>query len=334
MNTFIFGVGRSGTTMTYGLIQKMFSRQFPGGYRSTYEPFIWDREKFNCSYQEATKFFGKTSSLSIEGIYHHLQMPLFVESANARQYLDSDFLSHFREVDTPHVAKFIRGNGRMALLRALNPSAKFVLIVRNPVDVINSAKDKFAFYGDDFYPSDFPRFCRELASSGKLILTQESSTWAEQQGEYCYQMCQAALEFAARDDNTWVLEYEKILTGSPQIVAQLCRFLNTEFDEGYAQFLEKPVGPTTRAIMLSPEEFKDILPYDQHYRALLSKYSISASKARKDILNEYEGKCLGQPKDISLEGVTTNRLRNVIRKRDRLITQLKTAAVTSTPPGV
>jgi hypothetical protein len=260
-------------------------------------------------------------------------MPLFVESAEARQDLDNDFLAHFRDMNTPHVTKFIRGNGRMALFRDLNPGAKFVLIVRNPVDVINSAKDKFAFYGDDFYPSDFPRFCRELASSGKLLLDPGDCSWAEKQGEYCYQMCRAALEFAARDDKTWVLEYEKIAAGSPQILAQLCNFLDTEFDQNYAEFLRNPTGPTTRAIMLSPEEFEDILPYEKHYRDLLSEHLISASKTRDDLLKEYEGKCLAQPKDTSLEGVTTNRLRNLIRERDRLIAQLNATDVIASLAG-
>lgn len=324
MNVFVFGVARSGTTVTYALTQKIFARLFPDGFLSTYEPFIWDGELFNCPYDEAKKYFGKTSSLSIEGIYQHLQLPMFVKSPPALdESLDSAFFRHFHSTDAPHVAKFIRGNGRMAVMRALNPTAKFVLIIRNPVDVINSAKHKLSFYGEDFYPSDFPRFCEQLQVCGKLILDQNGATWAEKQAEYCYQMCRAALEFAAQDENTLVVEYEKLSNGSPEVVEQLCLFLGTKFEGEYAEFLNKPTGPTTGSITLSREEFEEILPYAHHYQELLSRNMIFPGESLDETLKKYRDRCITHPTDISLEGVTTNRLRNEIRKRDQLIARLR-----------
>ena len=322
MNIFVFGVGSSGTTITYALVQKMLSKLFPDGFRSTYEPFIWDRRIFNCPYDDAKKHFGKTSSLSIEGIYQHMQLPLIVDSSASPKYLDNTFFRHFRWTYKPHVAKFIRGNGRMEIFRILNPKAKFVLIIRNPVDVINSAKNKFSFYGDDFYPSDFPRFCMQLKRSGELILDQNTASWAEKQAEYCYQMCRAALEFAVQDENTLVVEYEKLSTHGPEVVEQLCHHLGTKYEEEYAELLDKPFGPITSSITLSQEEFEDILPYSNHYRELLSKYLNLPLRSLDDTLKNYRGKCVAQSKNISIEGVTTNRLRNEIRKRDQLIARL------------
>ena len=58
-DVFIFGIGCSGTTMTYSLLQSLFTRLYGKNYYSTYEPFIWDREKFNRPYKEAPASLAK-----------------------------------------------------------------------------------------------------------------------------------------------------------------------------------------------------------------------------------------------------------------------------------
>jgi len=124
MDIFVFGIGCSGTTMTYSLLQNIFARLYGENYHSSYEPFLWDKEKFNLPYKKASNLFSKTSSLSVEGIYNHVKTPLFVDAAAKNKYLDNKFFKHFSSMHgpgMPHLAKLIRGNGRMPIFRALNP---------------------------------------------------------------------------------------------------------------------------------------------------------------------------------------------------------------------
>ena len=65
MDVFVFGIGCSGTTMIYSLMQSIFSQLYGDSYFSSYEPFIWDKDKFNGPYEKVSGLFGKTSSMSI-----------------------------------------------------------------------------------------------------------------------------------------------------------------------------------------------------------------------------------------------------------------------------
>ena len=324
MNIFVFGVGRSGTTVTYALAQKIAHRESSGRYLSTYEPFLWSMDAFNCSYEDAKPLFGKLDSLSIEGIYRHLQLPMFPGAdAVSADFTASNFAGRFRPYPGYHVAKLIRGNGRMAMFRALNPTAKFILILRNPIDVMNSAKGKFAFYGDDFYPSDYPRFCAELAAESQLLLEPATANWAQMQAEYCYQMSRSALEFAAGDDNSMVVEYEQLASDSQSFVPELCRFLGVEFTPEFVEFLAAPTGPVTRNISLHESEYHAALPYDSCYRDLLSKFGIACRRSIQDIEADYADNWSSKQTDTSLDGVTTNRLRREVAQREQQIAQLK-----------
>ena len=130
-DVFVFGVGRSGTTMTYCLLQSMFSHHYAEHCHFTYEPYIWDPEQFTRPYANMADLFGKTSSLSVSGIYAHFNTPLFISGAWQPGILDAVFYHRFRSRadNQPHLVKFVRGNGRMRLFRALNPQARFVLCV-------------------------------------------------------------------------------------------------------------------------------------------------------------------------------------------------------------
>ncbi len=316
MDTFVFGVGCSGTTMIYSLLQTVYARLYDENYISSYEPFIWDREKFNCPYQKAVKYFGRTSSLSIEGIYNHVKTPLFINSADKEGYINNEFFRYFsatQRASRPHLAKFIRANGRMSVFRALNPEAKMLLIIRNPVDNVNCAKYKFSFYGADFHPSDYPRLCEQLAAENKLILDKEKSQWGQRQAEYCHQMNTAAVEFARVDGNTKIIEYDCFIQDKATAVIEVCDFLGVINRLGLTEQLGRVTGPMTGSITLSQPEYEAILPYDLLYTRLTERAGVIRGLSTKNIQNHYGGNCASDDLDPAHMESTTNRLRQIIR---------------------
>ncbi len=341
LDVFVFGVARSGTTLTYTLVQEILSTSFDGDLQSTYEPFIWNVRVFDDFYRDTRSLFQRTSSLSIDGIYSHLQMPMFIEKRRAAEDCGHAFFRRFsgeRPGNGPHVAKLIRGNGRMAVFRGLNPDAKFVLVLRNPIDNVNSVKNKFSFYGDDFYPSDFERFCDELGD--RLILNPDSAGWAEKQAEYSIQMNRAALEFASGDSRTLIFEYDHFVCNQRESVAKLCDHLGVEFRDAYVEHLESPVGAQTPRIALSELEYRSIEHYEDRYQELCDRYGIDRSSSSEDIHRKYRGNCRADCLDLQYEGVTTDRLRTVIREKDELIRSLEGQVAEllhprsdSSPPG-
>ncbi len=325
-DVFVFGTGCSGTTMLYSLLQSIFGNLYGSDYYSTYEPFIWDKEKFNRPYKQAGSLFGKTSSTSIAGMHNHLKTPLFVHSADRDEYINNDFFRHFSASagpGQPHLAKFIRANGRMSIFRALNPQARFVLMLRSPVSNINCAKHKFAFYGEDFYPSDYPRFCRQLTLENKLILTPDAANWAQKQAEYCYQMNRAAIEFAVADSNTMILEYDRFAQDKPASLAGLCEFLKTPVADGYVEQLNQPSGPVSSWIKLSQAEYEAVWPYEERYTRACTEADLVRGQSVDAVQQMYNGKCSSSDFDPETEAFTSNRLRRIIRKQNDQIHQLE-----------
>lgn len=324
MDTFLFGVGRSGTTITYRILQEIYSHLYGKRYDSIYEPFIWNTAHFNDLYENTLQNFGKINSLSIDGIYAHLNLKLFAGAEDEVNVRSHSFFERFRTAGKgarPRLTKLIRGNGRMGFFRALNPGAKFILIIRNPVDAVNSVKHKFSYFGDDFYPSDFPRFCNELGNA--LILNPESATWAQKQAEYSYQMSRAALEFAITDSNTLVLEYNSFCADPEASIAELCCFLDSPLLESARKRASMSAGPRTGSIALSNKEFIETEEYLKPYRVLCQRLNLVRPFDEYVVLGKYEGKCFANDLEPDYEGLTTNRLRNIIRQKENQITQLK-----------
>lgn len=323
MDAFIFGVGCSGTTMSYNLLQGVFTNLYGENYFSSYEPFIWDKDKFNIPYKDASALFGRTSSLSVEGIYFHTQTPMFITGDFNKNLINNKFFNRFSSISNfnpPHLVKFIRGNGRMPLFRKLNPEAKFLLMLRNPMDNINCAKYKFSFYGEDFYPSDYPRFCEELEDH--LFMKKEVSCWAQRQAEYCYQMNRAALEFAVADENTLIFEYDEFIKNKRVSLSKLCKLLNIPFNPSLLKALETQTGPSTGNISLSQAEFEAIFPYSILYKKLCKKMGIRTGKRIAEIERKYNGKCTEDNLNTDYIESTTNPLRHIIRRQKRQIAKL------------
>ncbi len=317
MDVYIFGVGRSGTKLAYSLLQSIFDAQYGSNFRSTYEPFLWDWEIFNKPIAETQKLFGKTSALSVEGIYNHIKTPLFVRSTSKENYQGNEFFGRFtkqRDSAIPHLVKFIRANGRMPIFRALNPNARIILITRNPVDTINSVKDKFSLFGEDFHRSDYPRFCQQLSNEGTLMIAEQDANWVQRQTEYCLQMNRAACEFAIGDPQTQVFEFDNFVQDKTSAVKKMCAFLDVPFSIDYVKELDSPIGILTKSLTLSQAEFESAFASDNLYTQLCKRVGLDRSKTGADIYRQYNGNCHAMDFDPEYQGWTTIRLRNCLRQ--------------------
>ncbi|MCI0471902.1 MAG: sulfotransferase, partial [Candidatus Aminicenantes bacterium] len=161
MKICILGVGRSGTTALYTLLQEIFIDRFGKNTDFIYEPFLWDMQAFNGRYNDVVKNFDSMNSLSVEAMYHHQNLPLFIEDATA--FKDNPYLDKiFHKTSENALIKFIRANGRFRLLTEICPEAKYIFITRNPLDVINSVVVRFSLLGSEFHRDDWDRFTREI----------------------------------------------------------------------------------------------------------------------------------------------------------------------------
>ncbi len=322
MDVFVFGVGRSGTTMLYRLVQEILLSRSGRDFESIYEPFIWNPAVFDGLYEDTTRHFGQTRSVSIAGIYAHLATPLFVkEPGPLDDYLRLEVfqLLAARGESRDRVAKLIRGNGRMAIFRALNPAARFVLLTRNPTENVNSLKNKFSFYGDDFYPSDWPRFVAEVGD--QRIVHQPD--WAAQQAEYSLQMNRAALGFARRDDATLVLEFDNFRSDKAAAVRALCCFLDVDCEERDLDRVSSSIGPVTPRVALSEAEFESAFRYDAPYDELCAAAGIERARGGHEVAARFAGRCTEPPVALDYQGLTTNRLRNILLERESELAALR-----------
>ena len=154
----ITAVGRSGTTITDKLITHILE-DYEGAPRSVYEPFLWDhRELLKYPDYQDPKRYNSFETISSEGIFYHTHFPLFIDE----DYLNLDenkiYLEGFNrylfenrdqeegQLEYPrHLLKFIRANGRLPLLTKLMPNGRYILLTRNPLDVLNSVISMFFF---------------------------------------------------------------------------------------------------------------------------------------------------------------------------------------------
>lgn len=312
---FVFGVGRSGTTVTYGYCQKTLARLAKRPIRSVYEPFLWKTDLFDRPYEDCARFFGKTSSVSIAGIYNHLSIPLFSFTPPDPKIIGNTFFAQFgpSEKRPARLFKIIRGNGRLNLFRALNPHARFLVLIRNPLACVNSVKYKFDYFGSDFYPSDLERFCDELHVAGKPTIDPMTAVWAVRQAEYVHQMNAAAVEFALSDPLTLLVEYDAFVRDKPRTAAAIAQFLGWPEEQHEGAGFSKTMGPATSSIVLSETEFNAIAPYARRHVELCEQFQAKNANHEAQLLERFRGKCLGSDYDARYDGLVPNALRRAIR---------------------
>lgn len=325
MKVCILGVGRSGTTALYTLLQEILLHEQGNNIDFIYEPFLWDKMAFNGKYHEVRGNFQEMDSMSIEGIYHHCKLPLFI--TDPYLYKNNDYLERIFQKDNINhniLVKFIRANGRFLLLNEICPHCKFIFVIRNPIDVINSVIIRFSLYGAEFHKDDFKRFVKEVNSLyGEVIKTGEIKAQVEKEALYWNYMNRFALEaFKRVKSKPLIICYEDYVSNRKFWVDRLCDFLQLPKKDIYYDFAERLGGSKTKTVNLSRKEFKSLEGYLDTYKELLKMGGIKDTINYSRLTAKYEKFSItSQSRYELITGKTPNHMNDMIRGLKRVIAQ-------------
>jgi hypothetical protein len=299
MKVCVFGVGRSGTTAIYKLLQDLLSENGNKSLALHYEPFLWDKDL-----NSDPRYFKFLDSISWEGLFNHLKLPLFIDDPNP--FLPNQFLQDLFSNQPRYehiILKFIRANGRYLLLKKLCPECRFIFIIRNPADVINSLRYRFSFYGGEFHKDDLPRFTNEVEKHFNRKIDHEvKKPTLEHEYLFWYYMNKFALEsFKLVDDPPFIIVLEEYLSRRNEILKGLCRFIGIPYRNEYDDLTHKPVGPVTMINDCTLEEYEEYSAYLNDYKGLLDDYKLYSGfdpllilkKYNIKEISEYENKFYG-----------------------------------------
>jgi hypothetical protein len=293
----ISAVGRSGTTVIHNLLLEIYSDLYGEDYDQLYEPFLWDsaalRDYPRITEREA--LFGDMDSVSAEGVYYHTLLPLFIDDIDAvhvpvplKKYL-------LENSKRPLVAKFIRANGRLPLLDQLYRDARFIVLIRNPLDVANSVVTRFSFFGEENHKSDFPRFRQDIervfgikipADAVHLPAAYKAALW-------CHFMNLFVVRHAQGKPNYLTIVYEAFRGNSEATARDICTHLGVPYKDSYGLATSSPVGRTsTGQPNLTKSDVDSIMPLFNEYWAMASQTVNLSLAARDRILAKYDTKHL------------------------------------------
>lgn len=304
----ILGVGRSGTSALYSIIQQMMEDQLDGELESIYEPFLRDQTLCGGDVNKLSvrANFKYIDSLSLEGMYNHSILPMFID--NPKQHKENTFLNKLygihKEKNTlsflpkktkkpkHQLIKYIRANGRYCLLNAIEPDARSIFIIRNPFDVGNSIKRMFSFYGGEFHKDDQQRFIDEVNNIYGTNYGKETfENYLDEQLFYWYYMNRFALEsFETSKKKPLVICYEMYVSDRKHILENICDHLAFNFDEKYISTAASVVGPKTKQKTLSTSEYKVADKYLTKYFHLLDTHHIPYDFSKEDVVKPYVAK--------------------------------------------
>jgi len=316
MKVCVLGLGRSGTTAIYELCRKIMGAYLGPGIVCGYEPFLRDSRFLDGPYEQVAEKSRYIDSLSIEGMYHHLTMPLLIPDPapfTANPYLKSLF---YPADGNPHVLlKFIRANGRYLLLESLCPECQTVFIIRNPVDTVHSVLRRFSFFGGEFHRDDFPRFLAEINGRyGTDFSVAEPRKRIEKELLFWYYMNRFALEsFDGAETRPLIISHEEYSRDRPAWVKAICGFLGVDFRNEFALFAADKVGPVTGDFTISAEEYDLYRHYLDIYTDMLRANRIDFSFKPGDIFKKY--RVIDGPivRDIPFYGLHTRALEREYR---------------------
>lgn len=291
MKAYVLGVGRSGTTALYVILQEIFSRHCRVSH-SYYEPFLRNIRMLDGPYAEVSSRMDLQASLSIAGMLQHLRLPLLI--SDPVPYRANRFLRALFHPATPRpdvLLKFIRANGRFLLLRAICPEARAVFIIRNPVDVLNSLRRRFSLFGAEFHDDDYPRFAAQMAQvCGECLPAVPEPSELEKGLLFWYGMNRFALESFARvpaAERPLVVRHEELRLDPEPLVRRICDYLAVPYDPAYLQAARRPVGSTSRDFVMAECEQELFAYYLKRYAQLLEQHGLQPLQTDGEILSRY-----------------------------------------------
>ena len=293
--------------------------QLAGPIKPFYEPFLWDPDTFYADYKGKFSF---VDSLSAEGIFNHTKLPLLISSP--KPYLHNSFLREMYGVEqnsnatstynTPNdiqvlsdqhrLIKYIRANGRYKLIEAMLPESKSVFIIRNPLDVANSVKDRFSFYGGEFHKDDEQRFIQEVNKHFQKNYSLDTfKNHVESQLFYWHYMNKFALEsFSESDNPPYIICYDDFFSDIEGHLPGLLGYLGLDDKAEYINLFGKTVGPISKKKRMHEEELDVCKSYLSLYFNLLGSHEINSRFTAQDILGNYSISDAGISNKNSLYG--------------------------------
>lgn len=275
------GVGRSGTTAVYGLLQHILEASFPSDVDYVYEPFLWDRMAFNKQYKDLTDEFSYAASLSVEGMYHHRRLPILVTEGHVPDQTSKDWLVQtLRPLGGKrcYLGKMIRANGRIRLIREVAPDTKIIFFIRNPLDVLNSAAQLFSFFGSEFHESDLERFKAEVRKHFGRDMPDSTigSSSIEAEYWYWYFSNQFFLQYAQKNPQDLLsVAYEAYVENRETTVQRICEFVGVDFEPHFAIASREKLGPVQHShSALTQTEFAFLQQKVSEYGQMLSLVDI------------------------------------------------------------
>ncbi len=266
----VVGVGRSGTTAVYEALQDLAPRRRSFNY--FYEPYLWGPPTWGARFRASAKAFTTTDSISADGLRRHLATPLFDSEARERCADHKTFVERLFKSGAPTLAKVIRGCGRLKDYLELRPELKIVFVIRNPLDCVNSAMGNFSFFGDEFHPSDQPRFRSELAFLGRP--QPDFTTEGEAATAWWREMNAAALRaIEPHRERVFIAPHEAYIRDHALTLRLLAKFLAVKVKAKKATSLDRPVGQITRAVNLHAHDRDCIDPFQVDYFDLIERIS-------------------------------------------------------------
>ena len=259
----VSGVGRSGTTLAYSVLMSVARAQSFDSL-GRYEPFLWGAPTWDKLPNDIGDAFSSTDSINTRGVFAHTQAPLFIDGSHP--VLDA-FIDETFPQDQSVVGKVIRGAGRLGAFLERDRELKIVHLIRNPLDVVNSALLYFSFFGGEFHPSDEERFNTEAASrlGGDYVSTFEM-TEAGRSLEWWRLMNEAAIETAERfPDRLKIVAYENLMADLPGVMSEIVEFLGGSVGLLDLERLNDTVGPVTKWTSLKAVDRDEILPHVDIY---------------------------------------------------------------------
>lgn len=290
----VMGVGRSGTTMLYSALQKILA-DCVGSLRCNYEPFLWDRDVFDIPFTEVTDEFTRVSSLSVDGMYHHRRLPMFVSKSDVDALSPDPYLRFLHDSDKVVLTKYIRANGRLPLIRSMYPNARIILMLRNPVDSLNSSIGMFSFYGDEFHASDRDRFLREAEQlfPGEIDVDLFGSSDIYAELVYWQLMTKKLIHDVQHDDKVLLLPYEVFRKDRESALKEVVEFIGCDYQEDHLKIFDRKVGPVHSGLrQLDENDYRVALPFLDYYRDILDAAGFEFDPA--SVTGRYQGRLLKQ----------------------------------------
>ena len=288
----VAGLARSGTSTLFANLQHIFAAAYQD-HRFVYEPYLWDPDTFDDFYEHYGNRFNTTASLHLEGMYVHGKTPLFLSDTHQ---LHDHFIHTVIFPNHRHnvLAKAIRANGRLECFLNAVSDLKIILIIRNPLDSINSLVARFSYFGDEFHPSDKDRFLNEITAHHTLDpnLSPESDEIALSRLWWRH-MTDAALDVARRyKDRVYVVPYEVYHDDKHRALQRLCAFCDLPISDLPTKHLDQASGPVTTQVHLAQADVSSLAELNRYYWNTLCPEYLQVHLAQADVsslaeLNRY-----------------------------------------------